>query len=266
MPFQSSQFYPGESIVDEGSPLPDLPLTAAGDELGRGRVPRNWFRQPFGALPGATPLDVPLIPKGEWDERIKDLEQNGQRLSDLRLAAGIKSLHQGSTNYCWTNAVVSAMMILQAKEGGGVVRLSPASVAAPLKDYRNEGGFGGDALEYIVKFGVCSQDFWPPNAIDRQFDTPASQRDRNKFKITEWWELGNRRFDQLMTLLLLGVPVPIGLDWWRHEVCALDPVKLGADSYGVRIWNSWGDDWEFKGMQVLAQTKAGPDDAVAPRA
>lgn len=268
MPFDSSLLYPDESVLDEDSALPG---DGTDPGQGRGRVPRNWLRIPHGALPGARPFAVPTIARTEWDDRIKDIEQNGRRLSDLRLQANIPSLHQGTTNYCWCNAVISAMLINQAKQGGTVQKLSPASVAAPVKGYRNLGGFNGEALEYIVTFGVCPQQLWPPNAIDPQFDTNATREARKRFKITEWWELGNRRFDQLMTLLLLGIPVPIGLDWWGHEVCALDPVKLGTDRYGVRIWNSWGEIWQDRGisttngMAVLSQELAAPDDAVAPR-
>ena len=74
-----------------------------------------------------------------------------------------------------------------------------------------------------------------------------------------------RNFDQLATCLLSGIPVAIGLNWWSHEVTAMDLVETSPGVFGVRIWNSWGDGWEDRGMAVLSQSKATPDDAVAPR-
>jgi hypothetical protein len=77
--------------------------------------------------------------------------------------------------------------------------------------------------------------------------------------------LQNRNFDQLATLCLLNVPVPIGLNWWSHEICACDLVVVSANHFGIRIRNSWGDDYGDHGFAVLSESKATPDDAVAPR-
>lgn len=257
----TSELYPGEVIIDESVTV---------QPANSGYVPRDYAVMPRGAVPAgdgkfADPFDISLIPRNEWDARIEELEAKKNRLSDLRLANNIPSLNQGSTNYCWCNAVISAMMILQAKQGGVITPLSPASVAAPIKGYRNQGGWGAEALDYIVKNGVAPVSLWPANAINRQYDNAESQAARAKFKILEWWELESQNFDQLATLLLLGIPCPLGLNWWSHEICALDLVKTGSNSYGTRIWNSWGDDnYGTKGMGVLSESKS-RGDVVAPR-
>lgn len=275
----TSPLYPGENILSlnsmppQGVPASNAPAQGMPGEFvsNTGRVARDWNQVPRGALPGATVFPGPVVPRNQWTAKIRAMEQNKRRLSDTRLQANIASLQQDQTLYCWTNALLSAMMIVQAQQGPVITRLSPASVAAPIKNYQNRGGFGGEALEYIIKNGVCSQALWPPNAINPNYDTPASRADRLNHKISDWWELDRRSFDQLITLLLAGIPVAIGLNRFPgmtmgHEVCALDPVILGPDSYGVRIWNSWGDGWGFRGMSVLTEQEATPDDAVAPAA
>ena len=81
--------------------------------------------------------------------------------------------------------------------------------------------------------------------------------------MTEWWELQSGDFDMLFTLLLYQIPVAIGLNWWSHEVCAVDPLWVNGKPQ-VRIWNSWSDDWSDEGMGTLTESKATHDDAVAP--
>jgi hypothetical protein len=68
-----------------------------------------------------------------------------------------------------------------------------------------------------------------------------------------------------MTCLFLRIPVAVGYNWWSHEVCAVDPVRVSAGNYGIRIRNSWGSSYGEDGFATLAGSKAIPDDAVAPR-
>lgn len=273
MPINTLRPYPGEVLLDPtNAPMQGLDR---GNEPGHGLAPRPHA----GPLPGSKEVPIQVIPRNKWVKLIQDLEQNEQRLSDLRYvdpANPILSLHQGTTLFCWANSVISAMMILQAKANARVVRLSPASVAAPIKGYSNSPGYNGEALKYIVQNGVCSQLVWDANTWNNpSLDNAISRADRTRPNqtITEYWDLQPKNFDQLMTLLLRGIPVAIGLDWWGHEVCALDPVWLGGEEFGVRIWNSWGETWSdhvsglssTNGMAVLSERYATPENAVAPR-
>lgn len=267
--------------------------------MSKGREARKWDVFPFGSPPfqaSASPLPA-RIPRSEWDERIKDLSaNNGARLqSQRRKRAGIKSLDQNGTNYCWCNAVISAMKLLRLWQNEPYAELSPASVAAIIKGGANQGGWGGEALDFIIKNGVCTTALWGANDRNyRTLDNAASKAERAKYKVTEWWELNSGDFDMLMTLLLNEIPVFIGLNWWSHEVCAVDPVILSASAvndataaakelykslppeerdmkmeraaskYGTRIWNSWNDSWSDEGMGTLSESKSTPDDAGAP--
>lgn len=253
----------GQLVIDDVNWQEFASPHSTPDGLSRGYIPRDYEQFPEGAF--AAPFDLPVIPRSEWTDRIEEMERTKTRLSDLRRQAGMKSLNQNGTNYCWANGPTTCMQLIRLVNGQPFVELSPASVAAPIKGYRNVGGWGSQALEYIVEHGICSTEHWPANAINRKYDNAESRANRELHKVPEWWELRARSFDQLMTCLLLRIPVAVGYNWWSHEVCGIDPVVISANKYGARILNSWGDGWEDRGEAVLAESKATPDDAVAPR-
>lgn len=235
---------------------------------GRGLIPRDFDKTPFCSLPFTAVVDFPSIPQGEWSARIKAMEESKTRLSDVIRRVKMPSLNQGSTNFCWANGPVNCIRVIRAVNNLPFIDLSPASVACPINGFRNEGGWGTRALKQIVDEGIVPASMWPANAIDRQYDNEATREMRKNFKCLEWYDLIPRNFGQLITLLMLRIPVAVGYNWWRHEVTAIDPVEISPGNFGVRIWNSWGDDWPSQGaggMSVLAQSKATPDDAVAPR-
>jgi len=232
----------------------------------RGRNPRDWTKEPFGSLPFAAPFDQPTIPRSEWDERIRDLEKSQSRISDICDAMGVKIKNQGSLSYCWIFATTTAAEIISVIQGRDYVSLSPASVGARIKNFRDEGGWGTEGLKYGVSHGWVTSATWPDTSLNRSNDNAQSDAERKKHQVDEWWELQPGNFDQLATCLLSLFPVSIGLSWWSHQVCASDLVKLdGSGNYGVRIRNSWGESWSERGQAILTERKATPDDSVSPR-
>lgn len=243
----------------------DFTASDGNDRL-RGHIPRDWDATPQGSLgPFAAAFDLPLIPRDEWPERIEEMERTKSSLSHVRRQAQLKSQDQDGTNYCWIHAVVSAMRLIRALNGQPDIGISAASGGAIIKSYRNQGGWCGQALEYIVEHGVCSTEYWPENAIQKKYDNEESRANRALHKVPEWYDLARRNFDQAMTLVLMRIPISAGFNWWGHAICLMAPVLLGPKKFGIKIWNSWGDDWSDQGESVLAESKATPDDAVAPR-
>lgn len=250
-----SKLYPNELIIDDGA---QLPLANSG------YIPRDYDRIPLGSLQGASPLNGPYIPRNEWADRIQERERKGQLLSQIVLNEDVPSLDQGSTNYCWANCVVTAIETLRCANGLPYLKFSPASVAAPIKGFSNQGGWPDEAVEYIATNGVCPAANWPANAIDKRYYTQSNRGLAMKYRVTEWWDLPQRSFDALMTCLLTGIPASVGYLWWRHAVCVFDPIVLGQNQFGVRFRNSWANYGDH-GFATLTESKGTPDGGVAPR-
>jgi len=232
-------------------------------QVGYGYVPRDWLRYPEGTF--AAPFPLPTIPRYEWTDRIEALDKTDGWPKDSKFLSGFDSLNQGNTNYCWINAPIQGMHYARASVGLKHIPLSPASVGAKIKNFRNVGGWGSEGLEYLIKHGAVPQSLWPANAIDRRYDTPEADAARADYMATEWWEMRNRDFSQLVSSLIYGFAVPIGLNWWSHEVLACRVYAVGSDEYEIDIDNSWGTNWGDNGHGRLSQSKATADDQLAIR-
>jgi len=232
--------------------------------MSKGLEIRDLMKHPRGAGPTKLPNFGP-IPRSEWVPRTEKLESNGELLSQLLDLHNIKVKDQNGTNYCWANAPTHCVEILRGVQNQEYISLSPASVAAIIKRGANQGGWGAEALEQIRDEGIAPSSLWSDNQRSGWSQLADSTKEaRAKFKVTEWFDLPERSFDMLFTFVLMGIPVAIGLNWWSHEVTAVDPVILPGGKFGIRIDNSWGTSWGDKGRSILTESKATPDDAVAP--
>lgn len=260
MPFESTIF-PGERIFDDNSAyLLVTDPVVGGEQMSRGRMPRPASEPGFGVM-----ASLPEIPESEWADRLAEKEKNKSLIAHVLDQAGLSVLNQNGTSYCWINAPTHCVEIMRVMAGLPLVRLSPASVGAPIKGFRNQGGWGTEGLRYIAEHGLVPQSMWPANAIDRKYDTPETKAVRAQYRAIEWEELPDRSFGMLASYCLYGIPVAIGLNWWSHEVTAIDLVALPGGGWGIRINNSWGTSWESNGRGILTRSKATPDDACALR-
>lgn len=226
----------------------------AGERMSRGYHPRDYRKVPPGSLACAAPFPIDTIPRSEWRERIEEKEKTKSTWHDIRKAAGLKSTNQNGLGYCWIHGCVNAVRLARARDGQDYADLEPTSAGALIKNYRNVGGNTPEAIRHLAEHGVATTEFWPPNSLDRSHDNEATRANAKKHRITEWWELASNNFDQMATCLLLGLPVPCGFSWWGHLVCAMDLVAVGGD-FGIRIWNSWSDNWGDNGEGILEGKK-----------
>jgi len=178
---------------------------------------------------------------------------------------------------CWAYSTAAAIIACRIRDNQPYVRLSAHAVAFKIKNGKDQGGWNPLSVEFAIKTGYPDVSVWPEKSMNRTHDNTATWLNAARNKIVDgWMELTppvydrNLTFDQLMTCLLLRIPCPVDYSWWGHSVCAVDPVEVDSSlplsdirRWGVRIWNSWTDNWGTLGMGVLAGNKAVPNGATA---
>jgi hypothetical protein len=253
--------------------LPVLDDATAADVLfppgtARGMVPRDYAADPPEMF--APPAAIPLIPRSEWDARIKERRARKVGLRDLWLRGGQKHLDQNGQGYCWAYSTGHAIMAQRAAQGQPNRRLSPHGVACKIKGFRDQGGWCGLSADFARKVGYPDVGAWPEQSMSRAHDTPATWENAAANRITgDWVDLAashfyyqNLTFDQTVSALLQNHPCPLDFNWWGHSVCGMDVEVVEAGSYGIVILNSW-QGWGDQGFAVLRGDRATPNSALA---
>jgi hypothetical protein len=261
-----SSLYSSEVIINESTPIDSVILGPDGEPFGRGLD--LGLRGPGDYEYGDTAEPFPsylLIPESEWEPRIREMEAQGTRLSDLIRKRKSPCKNQSTTNFCWFNTPTRCAEIVMMKQRPGLpVELSPASGACPVTNFRNVGGWPRDALAWIVECGLNDVIDWPANAIDRRYATASNKAKALENRVLEWIELKPRTKQQLISLLLRRIPVCCGYNWWGHATTAIDPVWLDGTA-ATRSENSWGPSYGDQGFFILQGSRLLPDDACAPK-
>lgn len=245
-----------------------------GELKGRGLVPRDYATSPREMFD--PPSNLPLIPRSEWSDRIKEMTATKSRLSDLRDTAiagqPFPSLDQNGQGFCWAYSTTACVMLLRAANNQPHVRLSAHAVGCMVKGFRDEGGWCGLSAKFHREKGCPSVECWPEKSMARSNDRPETWANAALHKVTEEWVDLTRAvydqsltFDQLATCLLCRIPCAVDFNWWGHSVCAMDLVEVERGSFGIKILNSWTDGWGERGTSVLQGSRAIPDGAVALR-
>jgi len=224
----------------------------------------GWLgrKLPFGSLYSAA--DVPIIPRNEWKQRIKD--NQGNFLSDLMIAGGYQIKYQNGLNYCWAYGSVSCIEALEIIQGRPYVNLSPESLGGPIANWRNVGGYAEDACQGLLNVGCCESSFMDkPRSLSPSRWKAGWQADCANHRIDVEWDDVPRDFDVVISLLFARRPIAAGLDWWRHLVCFTDPIILPDDTVGVKFANSHDVTYGDEGWGTLSESRAVPNGAFSPR-
>jgi hypothetical protein len=294
---------PGEILVHDGMSTAELRALCYAYDPGDGRVrgrghdPSQVVKEMFDA-----PSGMPLIPRSEWSQRLKDKIAEKSLNSDVHRAAGIEVLDQGQIGYCWAHSTTQAVMVSRALSNQPYVPLSAYAVAATIKKGADEGGWCGLSAQFARDKGIPAQSVWPQGDRNyRSHDKPEVWASAAQHKITEeWTDLAksvydqNITFDQLCSGLMSNLVGPQDENWWSHSICSMDVVEGASQfgsyrlasgklpqfaefnthwgmnhpvtgGYGIRILNSWSKTWSDGGFGVLSGSKAVPDGALLIR-
>lgn len=278
-----------ELHIHDGNWTQHVSPNVNGQKMSRGLKPRDYSAYPRGCYTSVGALDIPLIPRDQWVDRIKEKEANKARTSDIRRSSGpnggpIPSLDQDGVGYCWNHSVTMALILKRALQGLPYVRLSAFFIGCLVKNYRDEGGWGADGLDFAMKNGIPDISHWPEKSMDRYNDNQACRQNALLHRPTETaMDLSapvydrNLSEDQAMTLLLSNDPLISDFNWWSHSVCLMDAVIVSqattnrlqdldfnnindlmvyATAFGKRGINSWTDSYGDMGEFVLSGSKA----------
>lgn len=244
-----------------------------GERKARGAVPRDYSVDPYRFM--GPPSEITIIPRSEWDARIEEKVKTKSQLSDIRNRGNnggqIPALDQGQIGYCWAHSTTHCLMLCRALARLPYIPLSAYSIASTIKNGRDEGGWCGLSMKFAAEKGCAPQSLWPQGDRSLRWAGDIAEQAKAFIPFEFYYDLAkpeygqSMTFDQVATCLLLNIPLAVDFNWWSHSVCALDLVRISAGNYGLRILNSWSDNWGDKGTGVLEGSKAIPDGAIGVR-
>jgi hypothetical protein len=258
----------------------------------RGLVQRDLKAFPMGAF--APVANIPLVDMKDLPDRIREQEEKQTSLRHMILRGNygqpIPSLDQNDPKYfnsrnprwgyCWAHGPVGATEALRARFGEPFVRLSAFGLAYTIKNGEDLGGWAALAMDKLIRDGVGPEELWPRFEQKMRHPGDLFWVKAQEYKVTDGWvELESPVYDrdlswhQILSLLINRVPVCKDHNWWGHSVygCAVWDAYPNKDPkdpsrYGTWDRNSWGDQYGDRGFYKLKDTKARPDNAVAPSA
>lgn len=242
---ENYHLYTGNVIVD-------------GEAMSRGM--EGMFQRPdesYRGFEGLADYGVTMIPESEWGDRIREQDRLESHLEAYINDMKLPCKDQNGTNYCWIFGVTGCAEVMNLRQTGQCVSLSPASGGAQIKNYRNVGGWGDEALDWIVEHGLNLSEDWPDTAINRRYATRENKEKALNNRAVEYFKL--RSWQEVVSCVLNQIPVAAGYNWWRHLVY----IARIMQNLDARIRNSWKASWGENGFATLAGRKKFPDGAVA---
>jgi len=266
-----------------------VPPSSTGEEWSAtGYVPRDEHAQPYGAVVGSTTIPAWVMSqygtRQARKERMAELKAKGMRVQDILQRAIERTgknkyvgLNQNPTNYCWTYGLIHQIMAEREMNGEPFLRLSPYSVACIVKNFQNQGGWGTQACQQIIKDGVATEEFWPMerpgmSASERSAANMNAIRNGRQYlqtsranaalkKVTEYWELKPRSWEEKAACLCIPHPVASGYNWMGHERCSIDLCELSNGDEGCVDQDSYTQDGGLD-LKILSSSRGAADDQV----
>lgn len=277
-------------VMDETNFRPYV-VPSHDDESGQkvslsGFVERDYDKDPLLSGVGAVELPQALLDmypdEKVWKERFKELEAKGQDIPTIlqrSFDAGVwRGLNQNPTNYCWCYAVIHAIMIQRLLNGEPFFRLSPYSVACIVKNFQNNGGWGSQACDQVVKEGVATEEFWPmekPGMSDRSGANMSAIRNGRQYlassranaamkKCTEFNDVPARSIAHKMAALCVPLPIASGYNRIGHERCTIAGMVQSNGALGYVDLDSYTQTGA-PDLKLVSNSFGAGEDMVIPR-
>jgi hypothetical protein len=256
--------------VSFASELMGIPVIGAASDVGRdssmfgqGYEQRDRAVDPEGGF--AKPMTFPKLSRQEIKERFIEQERTKTRVYDTMQHVGVKPLDQGRTNFCWANGPTDCVQVARVLMGAPHVALSAASIAGPIKNYGNVGGWGIQATKYLAEHGAVPQSLWPNAKIDRNLDTPESRAQRIKYRVAAdgWLDLPKDDWDAVFTCVALKFPGSIAHMEWSHLTGSWVAGGIASNGELMILVRNSGYGRDNTGHSWIRESFGKPDEALA---
>lgn len=235
--------------------------------LGNILAPVRYAWPVYGESGNQTP---PLIPRSEWQERIKQI-QNGrpptQVLDEMRFMPYVHD--QDGVGQCNADATVAMVEAQRTQQGLDFVKLSAPDLYGRINGGVDRGSLLEDAMAEMRARGVgtaaTSGTLWSKNT------KYASSEERARFKTIQIWVCPT--FDHLMSATLMGFQGVSGIMWYSnyntnaagylpktpsgsaggHAIVKGTAVDYSDGLYWIGHQNSWKESWGRKGRMWIAE-------------
>lgn len=260
----------GIPILDENVNIDDLFLDGEVAPVRGGHDPDQYVPDMM-----AAPSGMKTYTESELDALYDEQERAESSLEHLYLRewAG-PCLDQNGHGYCWSYSTGSALMMRRLALHLPFVRLNPHSVAAIIKNGRDEGGWCGLSLGKYREIGCAEEGTaegqWPVHSRQvSRFNDAAVKASMLKYKVTDdWYDLGKPAYAQALkdaqrwTCMFNNCPVPTDRNVWAHSTCDIRYVRIEKGSWGWLTLNSW-KGWGRRGLAVMRGRYLKADGAVS---
>lgn len=222
------------------------------------------------SLFGSYEDSVSLIPEDEWDDRIKEIDDQNNGADSL-----VSRIYdQGREGSCVANATCQSHEMTQALQFGKdrVTHLSAISIYKKIGRSAQSGAMVSDGMKQLRDVGAVPLDN-PENRA--RFGGCVMKNTGFSLSYPAGWELVAKEFraDEidiintlagLITALLRRQPVVVGRQ--GHSICYARPMGSKSKGYKSKYANSWGNwgDAGF-GYDSLSQMRLSSGWAFTPR-
>lgn len=269
MHYTNLSFLNGASVIDDNN------FAAAVKPFDSSGVSSSGFRArqaPHLGFKGAVDFPRELIyTRQEIKELIEEQDRTETTLWHILKRGPKLWRNQSPSNYCWMYATFHGMQVARIIANLPAVNLSPLSAGCPCDGFRNQGGWGTNALEWLMEYGACREELWPCDevtrngGVNRKYYTAEAKADALNYRIVEGaFDIPSRHALAKASAILRHMPVSAGYNWMGHQMLG---VRVSLAQNGSLIFtdlDSYGRGGDFS-QQALSESRGAADDMCVPR-